>query len=67
MNDLFDQTEALQNLLIPQATGGNADDAELVRLRQMLLTKPALDSLVPGFVRTCRQDVQKSLTVLAVY
>lgn len=54
VNDLFDQTEALQNLLISQATGGNADDAEFVRLRQMLLTKPALDSLVPRFVRTCR-------------
>ena len=54
VNDLFGQTEALQNLLISQATGGNADDAEFVRLRQMLLTKPALDSLVPRFVRTCR-------------
>lgn len=54
MNEVFDQTEALQNLLISQASGGSEDDAEFVRLRQMLLTNFALDSLVPRFVRTCR-------------
>lgn len=54
VNAVFDQTEALQNLLISQATGGSEDDAEFVRLRQMLLSNPAVDSLVPRFVRTCR-------------
>lgn len=54
MNEIFDQTEALQNLLISQATGGSEDEVEFVRLRQMLLSNPALDSLVPQFVKTCR-------------
>ena len=54
MHELLDQTEALQNLLIAQATGGSEDDAEFIRLRQMLLSNPALDTLVPRFVRTCR-------------
>lgn len=54
MRELLDQTEALQNLLISQATGGQEDCAEFVRLRQMLLSNPALDSLIPRFLRTCR-------------
>ncbi|MCA1798048.1 MAG: abortive infection family protein [Xanthomonadaceae bacterium] len=54
MRELLEQSEALQNLLISQATGGREDDAEFVRLRQMLLSNPALDPFVPRFVRTCR-------------
>lgn len=54
MRELLDQTEALQNLLISQATGGHEDDAEFVRLRQMVLSNSALDALVPRFLRTCR-------------
>jgi hypothetical protein len=54
VNDLLDQSEALQNLLISQATGGSEDDAEYVRLRQMMLSNSALESLVPRFLRTCR-------------
>ena len=46
-NELSIQAEALQNLLISQATGGSEDDAEFVRLRQALLSNTALDSLVP--------------------
>ena len=53
-DDLFDQTEALQNLLISHATGGSEDDAEYVRLRQMVLANGALDALVPRFLRTSR-------------
>lgn len=53
-DDLFDQTEALQNLLISHATGGSEDDAEYVRLRQMILSNGALDALVPRFLRTSR-------------
>lgn len=58
MNDLLDQTEALQNLLISEATGGNEDDAEYIRLRQMLLTNAALESLLPKLLRTCRNLAQ---------
>jgi len=54
VRELLDQTEALQNLLISQATGGREDDAEFVRLRQMLLSNPTLDPLIPRFLRTCR-------------
>jgi hypothetical protein len=54
VNDLLDQTEILQNLLISHATGGSEDDAEYVRLRQMLLANAALESLLPKFLRTCR-------------
>lgn len=58
MNELFDQTEALQNLLISHATGGNEDDAEYVRLRQMMLSNSALEPLLPRFLRTCRNLAQ---------
>jgi len=54
VNELLDQTEALQNLLISHATGGSEDYAEYVRLRQMMLSNAALDSLLPRFLRTCR-------------
>lgn len=54
MNELFEQTTALQNLLISHATGGREDEAEYARLRQMLLANSALDSLTPQFLRTCR-------------
>jgi hypothetical protein len=58
VSELFDQTEALQNLLISHATGGSEDDAEFARLRQMLLSNAALDPLVPRFLRTCRNLAQ---------
>ena len=58
MNDLLDHTETLQNLLISQATGGGEDDAEYIRLRQMVLSNSALDPLLPKFLRTCRNLAQ---------
>lgn len=58
MNELLDQTESFQSLLIAHATGGNEDEAEFIRLRQMLLSNPALDALVPRFVRTSRSLAQ---------
>jgi len=58
VNDLLDQTETLQNLLISQATGGGEDDAEYIRLRQMVLSNSALDPLLPKFLRTCRNLAQ---------
>jgi len=54
VNELFEQTTALQNLLISHATGGREDEAEYARLRKMLLANSALDSLTPQFLRTCR-------------
>jgi hypothetical protein len=58
VNDLLDQTEAFQNLLIAHATGGSEDEAEFICLRQMLLSNPALDALIPRFVRTSRSLAQ---------
>ena len=58
MNELLEQTEAFQNLLIAYATGANEDEAEFIRLRQMLLSNSALDTLVPRFVRTSRSLAQ---------
>jgi Abortive infection C-terminus len=54
MKELLEQAEALQNLLVAHATGGWQDHAEYVRLRQVLLAQPAVESYVPQFVRTCR-------------
>lgn len=54
MNELFDQIEALQNLLVSQATGGAEDDAEFMRLRQVVLSQATLEPHIPRFLRTCR-------------
>jgi hypothetical protein len=54
MSDLFDQVESFQNMLVARATGGAADNAEYVRLRQVLLSQPALEPYVPRCIRTCR-------------
>ena len=54
MNELYEQTVTLQNLLVSHATGGREDEAEYARLRQMLLANSSLDSLAPQFLRTCR-------------
>ncbi len=58
MNDLLEQSEALQNLLISHATGGSEDDAEYIRLRQMLISNASLEQLLPKFLRTCRNLAQ---------
>jgi hypothetical protein len=54
MKELSEQAESLQNLLVSLATGGPADNAEYLRLRQMLIAQPALEPYTPRFVRTCR-------------
>lgn len=54
MRDLFEQTEALQNLLVSSATGGAEDDAEFTRLRQVVLAQVTLDAFIPRFLKTCR-------------
>lgn len=53
-DELFDQAESLQNLLVSQATNGNEDNAEYMRLRQTMLSQPSLESVLPRVVRTCR-------------
>lgn len=58
MNELFDQAESLQNLLVSEATGSNEDDAEYMRLRQVMLAQSSIESLLPRFVRTCRNLAQ---------
>lgn len=58
MHELFDQTESLQNLLISEATGGSEDDAEYMRLRQVVLSQGAPEAYIPRFVRTCRNLAQ---------
>ena len=54
MNELFTQTETLQNLLISHATGGRENNVEYTRLRQTVLANTALDVYVPQFIKTCR-------------
>lgn len=58
MHELFDQTEALQNLLVSQATGGAEDDAEFMRLREVVLSQVILEPHTPRFLRTCRNLAQ---------
>lgn len=54
MRELYEQTEALQNLLVSQATGNAESDAEFTRLRQVVLSQASLDPYTPRFLRTCR-------------
>ena len=54
MNDVLIEAEALQNLLLAYATGRGGDNAEYLRLRQVLLAQPSLEFLLPRFIRTCR-------------
>ncbi len=54
MKELLIQVEALQNLLISQATGTQENNAEFVRLRQSVLSDITFDELIPQFIKTCR-------------
>ncbi len=58
MSDLVEQAESLQNMLVARATGGDGDNAEYVRLRQVFLSQPTLEPYVPRFIRTCRDLFQ---------
>ncbi len=51
---LFEEVESLQSLLVSKATGGDEDEAEYTRLRQVVLAEPSIEPLVPRFVRTSR-------------
>lgn len=54
MNELFEQVESLQSLLVSHATGGQEDEAEYTRLRQVVLDQAGLEPITPRFVRTSR-------------
>jgi hypothetical protein len=54
VNRLLEQAETLQNLLISHATGGSESDADYRQLRQALIADATVETLVPGYVRTCR-------------
>jgi hypothetical protein len=54
MHPLSEEAEALQGILVSQATGGNEDDVAYLRLRQLIMADPTLAALLPRFVRTCR-------------
>lgn len=54
MHPFLESAEALKNLLVARATGTEGDEAEYMRLRQMVLDDPQLSALTPRFVRTCR-------------
>lgn len=54
MHELSEQVESLQGLLVSQATGVVEDESEYTRLRQVVLSVPALELCTPRFLRTCR-------------
>lgn len=56
MSDITIQIESLQNLLISEATGGNEDNEEYQKLRQMLLQDSIhiYQQLIPKFILTNR-------------
>ncbi len=58
MSELNIQVESLQNLLVSKATGGLENDAEFIKLRKVVIEQPQLDSVIPAFLKTCRNLAQ---------
>jgi hypothetical protein len=58
MSDLLEQAETLQSLLVSHATGGSENDADYRQLRQIFISDPQLEALLPRFVRTSRNLFQ---------
>lgn len=54
MHPLSEEAEALQNILVSQATGGNEDDTAYLMLRRAILDDPTLATMIPRFVKTSR-------------
>lgn len=52
--ELLEKVEALKNLLISSATGGQWNDSDYKNLRSELLAQPTIRDELPRFVRTCR-------------
>lgn len=48
------KVEVIKNLLVTRATGGQAEDAEYVRVRQQLIKDPLARDRLPRFVHSCR-------------
>jgi hypothetical protein len=51
---LFEDVEALKNILVAAATGQGTDDSEYFRLRHQLVSNAVVKDKLPRFVRTCR-------------
>ena len=51
--ELLERVELLQNILLSQATGGEAADEEYQKLRKNLLFDSTVSDALPRFVRTC--------------
>ncbi len=58
MSQLLEQAESLQSLMLAHATGEKQDESEYRELRKLFRSDPALDDLLPSFVRTCRSLAQ---------
>jgi len=55
---LLDEVELLQNILVSHATNGPAYEGDYSGLRASLLERTEYESLVPRFVKTCRDLAQ---------
>jgi hypothetical protein len=53
-SELLEKVEILRNILISHATGQTADDAEYRAIRKELMSNISISSLLPRFVKTCR-------------
>src|SRR5204862_6163749 len=56
--ELIEKVEILQNVLMDRATGGVDDNSTYIELREDLLYDKSINTLLPRFVRTCRNTNQ---------
>ena len=54
MHEFLNQAELLQKLHLLHVTGGSENDANYRDLRQIFMSGPALERLLPRFIRQCR-------------
>lgn len=54
----LEAAETLQNLLVALATQSSTSSADYVLLRKQFMADPALNGLLPRWVRTCRDPAQ---------
>lgn len=52
--DLLDKIEAIQNMLVAYATGGQASDTEYKEIRSELMANSAVKDEIPSFLKNCR-------------
>jgi hypothetical protein len=69
--ELLDKVEMLQNLLLAQIRGSNEtakrDDAEYKELRLSVMQHDDIQSLLPRFIRTCRDLMQFWVNIRGEY